>query len=438
MIVAKFGGTSLADAQQFQKVAAIVQANPERQYIVPSAPGKRSADDIKITDQLINLYHTVKTGEQIKPIVQTIKERYVGIGFALNLPLESFLEDFDDFAKNLSKDSTYAEVVSRGEHWSAMLLSECLGLPFLDATEVVRFSPDGKLDAQTTSELMAKIALPLGGCVMPGFYGADAQGNIHLFDRGGSDISGALLAQAVNADQYENWTDINGVRSADPRIIPDAKFINQMTYRELRELSYMGASVLHEDAVFPVRSASIPTRIRNTNDPLHPGTLIYSTTVSTGKPPSITGIAGKKGFSFVMLEKARMNVEVGFARRTLQVFEDLGLSIDHMPTGIDEMCVILSTDQLAKKKEILFKQLEKAVAPDRLSIQNNKAMVAVVGHSAFKQNGVSSRLYTALCEAGIQISTTLMSPSGLSIIVGIREEMLNHAILTLYNAFIRD
>ncbi len=438
MIVAKFGGTSLADADQFRKVAAIVKANPERKYIVPSAPGKRSAGDIKITDQLIALHGAIQAKEDYKPLLQTIEERYLLIGTALDISLTAFQEDFDRFAASLCENTTYAEIVSRGEHWSAMLLSECVDLPFLDSTEVVRFSTDGKPDAQATYDLMSKIAVPMGGCVMPGFYGADEQGNIHLFSRGGSDISGALLAQGVNADQYENWTDISGVRSADPRIVPDAKFINQMTYRELRELSYMGASVLHEDAVFPVRSASIPTRIRNTNDPLHPGTLIYSTTVATGKPPAITGIAGKKGFSFIMLEKARMNVEVGFARRTLQVFEDLGLSIDHMPTGIDEMCVILSTDQLAKKKDILFKRLEETVAPDRLSIQNHKAMLAVVGHGAFKQNGVSSRLYTALSEAGIHISTTLMSPSGLSIIVGIKEELLKDAILILYDSFIRD
>lgn len=437
MIVAKFGGSSLADAGQIEKVLSIVRGDSKRRFIVPSAPGKRFDGDDKITDLLLSCHEKAFAGEDFSAPLSAIRARFQDIMQGLSLDAGPVLHEIDLLQTALLSGATRDFVASRGEYLCAIMLAQALGFPFVDAKDVIRFRRDGTLDAKETNRLLHNTLSPLDAAVIPGFYGADEDGVIHVFSRGGSDVSGALVARGINADLYENWTDVCGFRSADPRIVPDATFIQDMTYRELRELSYMGASVLHEDAVFPVRSAGIPTRVRNTNDPLHPGTMIHGSPLLSAQGPIVTGIAGRSGFSTIMLEKDRMNAEIGFGRKVLGVFEDCGLSFEHLPTGIDAMCVILPTAALEPKKQEVLDRITAAVSPDRLVVQNQLAMLAIVGYGMSKRFGIAARLFTAIAEQGISVKTMLMAPSELSVLIGIHEDDLNKAIATLYDAFIR-
>ena len=314
MLVCKFGGSSLADAEQFRKVKEIVLSDKNRRYIVPSAPGKRGDGDEKVTDLLYEAAAARQVGSPFLHILERIRYRYERIAqdLEIDVPLEA---EFTKIASTMMTGVSRDYAASRGEYLNGLLLSEYLGFPFVDADKVIRFDKNGMLMEEETNSLIADTLSSLPNAVIPGFYGADEEGNIHTFSRGGSDISGALVARAVNADVYENWTDVTGFRMADPRIVPDAQYISSMTYRELRELSYMGASVLHEEAIFPVRRAGIPTNIRNTNDPLHPGTMIRHNADRQGSEHIITGIAGHKGFSIITVEKDLMNAESGFGRR---------------------------------------------------------------------------------------------------------------------------
>lgn len=437
MIAAKFGGSSLADAAAWRQVRAILEADPDRRYVVVSAPGKRSPSDEKVTDLLLQCQALASQGQDISGSFERIIQRYQDIAAALSIEcdLDAWLEEV---GQAIREGATRDFVASRGEYLCARLFAAYMAWPFVDAAEVIRFDKSGQTDYDGTNVSLADALLQLKTAVVPGFYGSDSQGQVRTFSRGGSDVTGALVACAVKADLYENWTDITGFRAADPRVVPDAAFISHMTYRELRELSYMGASVLHEDAVLPVRKHGIATSLRNTFDPLHPGTMIHYSITRSAHQPFVTGVAGQKGFTLVSLEKDSMNAQVGFGRKVLQIFEDYGVSFEHMPTGIDAMCIVVQTDQIAPIREQLLERLELELQPDVLTIQDKLAMLATVGTGMQRQCGVAARLFTCLAEQGISIQTLSQIPSELSIIVGIDEHELNHAISAVYDAFLRD
>lgn len=437
MIVAKFGGSSLSDAIQFQKVKDILANDDNRRFVVVSAPGKRFPKDEKVTDLLLQIHQAAQLDRPFAALFDMVASRFHQIKNDLDIPCDLDGE-LNLIKKEISHHASRDYIASRGEYLCAFLMSNWLNLPMVDARDVIRFHQNGKLDEKQTYALLKQELLGLQRAIIPGFYGADEEGQIHVFSRGGSDITGALVAAGLDADLYENWTDVTGFRSADPHIVPDATYISSLTYRELRELSYMGATVLHEEAVFPVRLAGVPTSIRNTNDPLHPGTTIQYSTQHLCRVPGVTGIAGKKGFSVVLLEKDRMNDEVGFGRKVLAVFERHGINFEHLPTGIDALCVMVSSHAFQKRREQILKEIEDTVHPDVLSVQDGLALVATVGANMFRQHGVIARLFTAVSEQGIQIRTMFQAPSELSVIIGVNEEDLPLAVRAIYDAFKRD
>ena len=435
MLVAKFGGSSLADAKQFAKVKSILLADSDRRYIVPSAPGKRGPEDDKITDLLIACHAAADAGRPFRHILERIEARYTDIARELGISM-AIDEEFLKIENALASGASLAYAASRGEYMNGLLLAQYMDFPFVDAAQVIRFDRDGHLLEDETNRLLSDTLQPLARAVIPGFYGADQDGNIHTFTRGGSDISGALVARAVNADVYENWTDVTGFRMADPRIVPDALSISSMTYRELRELSYMGASVLHDEAVFPVRRAGIPTNIRNTNDPLHPGTMIHAA-APMAPGHVITGIAGKKGFSIVSIEKDMMNAELGFGRRVLQAFEESGISFEHLPTGIDTLCVVVEEKALEPHRETVLNRIQELVHPDQISIHEHLALIATVGRGMVRNFGTAARLFSAISSQGISIRTIDQGSSELNIIVGVDENDFSAAVHAIYDAFVR-
>lgn len=437
MIVSKFGGTSLASARNFRLVKDILQENRQRRVVVVSAPGKRFEGDLKMTDLLLSAYQKAREGTSFDEELRSLHTRFEEIvqGLGLSLDVQAALEEVAD---HLRQGGSKALIISRGEHICAQIMAEYLAWTFIPAQEVIRFFADGRLDEASTLMLLKEALTKSQPAVLPGFFGADPSGQIQVLARGGSDISGALAAAAVDAELYENWTDVTGFRSADPRIVPDASYISYLSYRELRELSYMGASVIHEKAVYPVRKAGIPIAIRNTFDPLHPGTQILHSTRLIGRIPTVTGIAGKQGFSLINLEKDRMNDEIGFGRKVLTILEKHGLGFEHLPTGIDDLCIILTSKSLEPCREVLLQEIEQAVHPDTLTVQDGLALVACVGIGMFKVPGTIARLFTAVAEQGITIRTMLQAPSELSIIIGVDEAELNLTVKTLYDAFLRD
>ena len=436
MIVTKFGGSSLADAAQFKKVKSILDMDSERKYVVPSAPGKRGPGDDKITDLLYAAHRAAQGKKPFKHLLERIQARYEEIADELNVSMD-FKEEFAQIARELEKGATPDYAASRGEYLNGKLLAKYLGIPFVDAAEVVRFDTEGRLLEEETNDLIGQRLRNLYRAVVPGFYGADESGAVRTFSRGGSDVSGALVARAVNADVYENWTDVTGFRMADPRIVPDAQYISTMTYRELRELSYMGATVLHEDAVFPVRKAGIPTNIRNTNDPKHPGTMIRANAGQNDLAHVITGIAGHKGFSIVSVEKDMMNAELGFGRRVLQAFEEYGISFEHLPTGIDTMCVVVHEKELAPHKEQVLARIRELCDPDTITVSDHLALIATVGRGMVRNFGTAARLFTAISAQGISIRTIDQGSSELNIIVGVDEDDFETAVKAIYDTFVR-
>ncbi len=436
MLVCKFGGSSLADAAQFKKVKDIIIANKKRRYIVPSAPGKRGDGDEKITDLLYEAYDKFAQNQPYEHILERICARYDGIAQALDLDVR-FEEDFAQISHAFNAGQTRDYAASRGEYLSGKLLAKYVDMPFLDAANVIRFSSEGTLMEEETNQLLTDALKDLPYAIIPGFYGADEQGNIITFSRGGSDVSGALVARAVNADLYENFTDVTGFRMADPRIIPDAQYISSITYKELRELSYMGATVLHEEAVFPVRKAGIPTNIKNTNDPKHPGTMISHSADRSDLAHTITGIAGRKGFAVIAIEKDLMNAELGFGRRVLQALEECELSFEHLPTGIDTRCVVVSEKELNKCRDKVIKRIVELVSPDTITIHDNLALIATVGRGMVRAFGTAARLFTAISSQGISIRTMDQGSSELNIIVGVDEEDFETAVSAIYDAFVR-
>lgn len=429
--VAKFGGSSLADAAQFQKVAAVIKSDPARRYIVASAPGKRFSGDEKITDLLYRLH--AARGEEFEAAFAGLERRYGEIANALGLsfPLEAELLAIRE-ALLLGASQDFA--ASRGEYLNAKLLACYLGFDFLDAADYIRFTEAGIFDPEPSYSLLGAALSQHAYVVLPGFYGAVPNGGIKTFSRGGSDITGAIAARACMADLYENWTDVSGILMADPRIVENPRVIEAITYRELRELSYMGATVLHEDAIFPVKKAGIPVNIRNTNVPSDPGTQI---TVAADNQSCglITGIAGKKGFSTITIEKDMMNGELGFGRRVLEVLENLGIPFEHMPTGIDTISVVVPSHSLQGKQGSLLSVLQEAVRPDALTIEDGFALLAVVGRGMAKAQGVIARFCAALAAAHIDIRMVDMGSSGMNLIVGVSESDFEAAMRAIYAAF---
>ena len=432
--VVKFGGSSLANAEQFQKVGDIIRSDESRRYVVPSAPGKRFDEDIKVTDMLYGCYDAASKGEDITEKINAIKARYYEIikGLGLSLSLE---EEFKKIDEDFRAQAGIQYAASRGEFLNGKIMAAYLGYDFVDAASVIRFDKAGNLEAEETNKLLSKKLSKSQHAVIPGFYGATEEGRVVTFSRGGSDITGSLVARAVNADLYENWTDVSGFLIADPRIVKGSKSIETITYKELRELSYMGASVLHEDAIFPVRRAGIPINIRNTNAPADKGTLIVEATCCQPKY-TITGIAGTDGFAAITIEKAMMNSEVGFCRKVLQVFEDNGVSIEHMPSGIDTMTIFVHKDKFEEKEQQILAGIHKAVDPDHIELESDLALIAIVGRGMKSTRGTAGRIFSALAHAHINVKMIDQGSSELNIIVGVRHDDFKNAIKALYEIFV--
>ncbi len=432
--VVKFGGSSLADAEQFKKAASIIKAEESRRYVVPSAPGKRSSGDTKVTDMLYQTYDLAERGGSFTKALADIKARYDEIiqGLGLDLSLDDEFRIIEDrFANKAGRD--YA--ASRGEYLNGCIMAAYLGYEFVDAAEVIRFDEDGMFDPQATAKLMRKRLSKLDHAVIPGFYGAYADGTVKTFSRGGSDITGSIVAGAIKADVYENWTDVSGFMVADPRIIDHPESIETITYRELRELAYMGASVLHEEAIFPVRKEGIPINIRNTNDPEASGTWIVESTCQKSKYV-ITGIAGKKGFCSVNIEKELMNSEIGFGRKVLQAFEDYGLSFEHVPSGIDTLTVFVHQDEFMDKEQQVVSAIHRLADPDTIDIEADIALIAVVGRGMKSTRGTAGRIFSALAHANVNVKMIDQGSSELNIIIGVANQDFETAIKAIYDIFV--
>ena len=431
--VVKFGGSSLASAEQFKKVGAIIRADGTRRYVVPSAPGKRFSEDTKVTDLLYACYRAADR-TKFQAVLAEIKSRYQEIidGLGLTLSLE---EDFGVIEENFKNQIGEEYAASRGEYLNGKVMAAYLEYEFVDPAEMIRFDGNGQFDAEITELLVQKRLKNVDTAVVPGFYGAKENGEIKTFSRGGSDVTGSIIAGALDVDLYENWTDVSGVMVTDPRIIKDPKVIDTITYRELRELSYMGATVLHEDAIFPVRKAGIPINIKNTNAPDDPGTMIVEDTCK--KPPyTITGIAGKRGFCSLFIEKSMMNSEIGFGRKVLQVLEEQGISFEHVPSGIDTMTVFIHQDEFTEKEQQVISGVHKAVKPDYMELESDLALIAVVGRGMKSNRGTAARIFAALAHANVNVKMIDQGSSELNVIVGVCDEDFEPAIRAIYDIFV--
>ena len=432
--VLKFGGSSLADAEHFRQVASIIKADPTRRYIVASAPGKRHSSDSKITDLLYKLHALAANEENITDVFDEIKDRYNGIIAELGIDLD-LTEVFEKIRLSVLHSSGRDYVASRGEYVNALILAKYMDFSFIDAKKVIFFKEDGTFDAERTNDVMRDVLSKHNYAVIPGFYGSMPNGTIKTFSRGGSDITGSIVARAASATIYENWTDVSGFLMADPRIILNPKPINKITYKELRELSYMGATVLHEDSIFPVRYSKIPINIRNTNSPDDKGTFIVPETDEISEYV-ITGIAGRTGFSSITIEKAMMNSELGLGRRVLQVLEENGVSFEHFPSGIDTMTVIVSTKALQEKRGDVLAGICKNINPENIFVEENLALIAVVGRGMVKAKGTAARVFVALANAGVNVRMIDQGSSELNIIVGVDSNDYVTALNAIYKEFV--
>lgn len=432
--VAKFGGSSLADAEQFRKVADIIFSDSTKRYIVASAPGKRYPGDKKITDMLYDCYDKAARGEDFEKDFMAIEARFNSIIKELKLDI-SLEEEFKSIRYSFAHCAGRDYAASRGEYLNGILLARYLGLPFIDTVGLVCFNECGIFDLDKTLTRLGPKLSEIEKAVLPGFYGSMPNDTIKTFSRGGSDISGSIVASAVDADVYENWTDVNGFLICDPRIVKDSKPITTITYRELRELSYMGACVLHEEAIFPVRAKGIPINIRNTNHPEAAGTMIVSQTVERSSF-TITGIAGKRGFSTIYIEKAMMNSMVGFGKQVLRVLEKNNICFEHMPSGIDTLSIVLSTEAIKGMEKAVLDEIIERTKPDHIEIENDLALIAVVGRGMKKARGTAAKIFTALSEAKINVKMIDQGSSELNIIIGVSEEDFEEANRAIYNAFV--
>ena len=432
--VVKFGGSSLASAEQFKKVGNIIRAEESRRYVVPSAPGKRFSEDTKVTDMLYKCYAEAEEGKNFDKSLKAIKERYNEIikGLGLKLSLE---EQFETIKKQFAAKAGKDYAASRGEYLNGIIMANYLGYEFIDAATVICFDKNGEFESEKTNQVMSERLANTENAVIPGFYGAMPNGQVKTFSRGGSDVTGSIVARALKADVYENWTDVSGFLVADPRIVENPKPIAIITYKELRELSYMGASVLHESAIFPVRKEGIPINIRNTNAPEDKGTMIVETTCSIPEC-IITGIAGKKGFVAINIDKDMMNSEIGFGRKVLQVFEDNGISFEHMPSGIDTMTIMVHQDEFEEYEQSVIAGIHRAVEPDLVDLEADLALIAVVGRGMKGTRGTVGRIFSALAHARINVKMIDQGSSELNIIIGVKNSDFETAIKAIYDIFI--
>lgn len=434
--VVKFGGSSLADAEHFRKVGDIIRADASRRFVVPSAPGKRFSGDTKVTDLLYECYNRATDGENIDEVFGKICERFNLIieGLGINLDLTDELIHIKwAILHHAGRD--YA--ASRGEYLNGIILAAYLGYDFIDAAQYVLFRDDGVFDSEYTNSILSKELGKHKNAVVPGFYGSMPNGTVRTFSRGGSDVTGSIVARAVSADLYENWTDVSGFLMADPRVVDNPKGIKIITYRELRELSYMGATVLHEDAIFPVRFAGIPINIRNTNAPADPGTMILPTTDYYDNDSVITGVAGKKGFCVINIEKAMMNSETGFGRKVLEAIEKENISFEHLPSGIDTMSVVLNRAEIADCRERIINSICSMVEPDAISVEEGLALVAVVGRGMVKSKGTASRVFKAIADAEVNVRMIDQGSSELNIIIGVDESDFETTMRAIYYEFVK-
>jgi len=437
MKVVKFGGSSMADAGQYRKVREILLADPQRRVVIVSAAGKRFSGDHKLTDLLYLCYSHVKYGVDCSLIFDMIKSRYLGIQNALGLQLDLEPELNELKQRVAAKQVSREELVSRGEYFSAKLMAAYLGFRFIDAADWVKFNMDGTVNQEESYAALREQMTPGMGAVIPGFYGSMPDGSIHTFSRGGSDITGSLAAAALDADVYENWTDVSGILMADPRIVPNPQAIPEVTYDELRELSYSGAQVLHEDSIFPVREKNIAVNIRNTNDPTAPGTMIKENFDGDHDPDRfITGITGKKDFSIISLSKRGMSNQVGVLYKVLKVLVRHKISVDYVPNGIDNVSVVLPTKAIEKELYTIMSEIQLEAEPDTLEVHHNIAVVAAVGRKMAFRPGISGKIFAALGESGINIRMINQGPDELNIIFGVDNRDFEAAIKVLYNSFV--
>ena len=432
--VVKFGGSSLANAEQFQKVGDIIRSDESRRYVVPSAPGKRFSADTKVPDLLYTCYGQAEAGEDFTDVLTEIKGRFYEIIKGLNLDL-SLEEEFRQIEADFKAHAGNEYAASRGEFLNGKVMAAYLGYEFIDSATVIRFDKNGNFDADKTDKLLSKRLQKCERAVIPGFYGGMEDGTVKTFSRGGSDVTGSLVAKAIHADIYENWTDVSGFLVTDPRIVDNPAVIETITYRELRELSYMGATVLHEDAIFPVRKEGIPINIRNTNRPEDKGTFIVESTCRKPKYV-ITGIAGKKGFCSINIEKSMMNSEIGFGRKVLQVFEDQGISFEHVPSGIDTMTVYVHQDEFEEKEQQVIAGIHRAVQPDFVEMESDLALIAVVGRGMKSQRGTAGRVFSALAHAHVNVKMIDQGSSELNIIIGVENRDFETAVKAIYDIFV--
>ena len=432
--VAKFGGSSVANAEQFRKVKSIVKADDERRFVVVSASGKRFDGDNKLTDLLLLVNAHLEYHVDCTTLLKDIEQRFVDIRDELGLkyPIEEKFEEFSSVIKSLSPEY----IVSRGEWFTGRLMAEYLGIPFLDAADVIVFHHDGTVDMERTATYVRDAVARLGTFVLPGFYGSTVDGTVKLFERGGGDITGAILARCLDAGLYENWTDVSGFMAADPRIVDEPRSIHRVTFDEMRELSYMGASVLQEEAIFPVREVGIPIQIKNTNDPEARGTVIRETAAEREREHLITGIAGKKDFMSVHIQKAHMSNSVGFLKRALAIFERYGVSVEHVPTGVDSFGVVVNGADVKDSIYSITSDLQHELKPDSISVIDKLALISVVGRNMSRRAGTSGRIFGVLGEAGINIRMITQSSKEISIILGVNNDDFKRAIGVIYENFV--
>ncbi len=432
MKVAKFGGSSLANSAQIRKVIDIIKSDPQRTVIVVSAPGKRNSEDDKITDLLYMWQKHASTGLDYLGYMNKVHVRFFEIvqGLGIDFDITKEIKRIEHVLNNLNGSPAYA--ASRGEYLCARIIAQAIGFDYIHPEDCIRFTHSGKYIREDE-----KIIQCVSGknCVIPGFYGAVQHDstNIRTFSRGGSDLTGAIVARALNADVYENWTDVSGLLMCDPRIIADPLPIKEVPYRELRELSYMGANVFHEEAMFPVHEANIPTNIRNTDEPDHPGTMILPSRQST-QDRIITGIAGRGGFVIITVNKMLMNKEIGFARKILSVLENREISFEHMPGGVDTLSIIIDKKVLGEKLDLIISEIKEAVSPDTIKISDNMAMIAVVGGSMTSTPGIAARFFSALAQQSINVRMINQGSSDISIIIGVEEQDCENAIRAIYRS----
>lgn len=435
--VCKFGGTSMSEHKTISQVIEILRSDEERRYIVVSAPGKRVASDPKITDTLYKCYEEKQETGDCSMSFAIIRERFEEIArdFDLTINITALLDEIEE---GINQSDTPDYAASKGEFLAARLLAEILGYDFIDAAEFVKFDSEGRFDSEFTNDTAKCVLSHSKYAVIPGFYGVMPNGVIKTFSRGGSDVTGAIVSRAVKASVYENWTDVNGFMTANPRIVHNPKPMEQLSYKELRELSYMGANVLHPDAIFPVAASGIPINIKNTFNPAHPGTMIVSDTSADSGDSIITGIAGRKGFTVIHIEKSMMNTEVGFARRILSALEHYNVSFEHMPSGIDTLSIVIEDCQLDGKKDILIKHLNEKLCLDNIEVDSGLALIATVGHGMSRMRGTAARLFSALANAKINVRMIDQGSSEMNIIVGVNSDDYEISVQAIYNEFIGD